>query len=252
MKKQTAFVTGGSTRLGREISLALASLGCDIVFTYHSSKNESVKTCEEIQAMGVSAHALYANLEQVESQLDFYREIFVQHKVNIIVNNAGIFERDNFKSNQSSLQKHLNINLFPSYWFTKLLAQLNIENGLIINIIDAKIAYPDGDFADYILSKAALEYFTRLSATLVAPNIRVNSVSPGAILPPTNTDASSVNNPLKNLPLNQFGSPAAIGNAVKYLVENEFITGTNMMVDGGASVFGFHSKQPGDYSCSSL
>lgn len=252
MNKKTAFVTGGSTRLGKEISLALASQGYDIVFTYHASQAESIKTCEEIQSIGVSAHTFYANLEDVESQLGFYRDIFLRHKVSIVVNNAGIFERDVFKSDQSSLQKHLNVNLFPSYWFTKLLAQLDVENGLIVNIIDAKIAYPDSDFVDYIISKAALEYFTRLSATLVAPKIRVNSVSPGAILPPPTADlnSDSIRNPLKNLPLNHYGTPAAIAKAVMYLVDNEFITGTNMMVDGGASVFGFHSKQPGDYSCS--
>ena len=252
MNKKTAFITGGSTRLGREISLALASMGFDIVFSYHSSKAESIETCREIESLGVQAHAFYANLEQVEDQLDFYREIFERYKISIVINNAGIFERDVFKSDQSSLQKHLNVNFYPAYWFTKLLTQMNIENGSVINIIDAKIAYPDGDFVDYILSKATLEYFTRLSATLVAPNIRVNSISPGAVLPPANADTNSINNPLKNVPLNKFGSASAIALAVKYLVENEFVSGTNMMVDGGASVFGFHSKELGGYSCTFL
>ena len=252
MNKKTAFVTGGATRLGREICLTLASLGYNIVFTYHSSKEEATNTCCEIESKGVQAKAFYGNLEKVEQKLDYYQDIFKKHNVEIVVNNAAIFERDVFKSSQSSLQKHLNVNLFPSYWFTKLLAQLNVKDGLIINIIDAKIAYPDGNYVDYIISKAALEYFTKLASTLVAPNIRVNSVSPGAIMPPANADANSLNNPLKNLPLDTFGDPSAIGKAIQYLVTNSFVTGVNMMVDGGASVFGFHSKQAGDYSCTSI
>ena len=79
MNKKTAFITGGSTRLGREISLVLASMGLDIVFTYHSSKAESIDTCREIKSSGVQAHAFYADLEKVEEQLDFYREIFERY-----------------------------------------------------------------------------------------------------------------------------------------------------------------------------
>lgn len=252
MNKKTALVTGGATRLGKEICLTLASLRYDIILTYHSSKEEAINTCSEIESRGVKATAFYGNLEKVEQELDYYLDIFKQHNVTVVVNNAAIFEKDVFKSSQSSLQQHLNVNLFPSYWFTKLLAQLNIKDGLIINIIDAKIAYPDGNYADYIISKAALEYFTKFSATLVAPNIRVNSVSPGAIMPPANADANSLKNPLKNIPLDVYGNPSAIGKAIQYLVTNNFVTGVNMMVDGGASVFGFHSKQAGDYSCTSI
>lgn len=107
------------------------------------------------------------------------------------------------------------------------------SGGVIINITDAGAGRTWTGFPAYTVSKAGLETLTRVLARALAPAIRVNAIAPGLILPAEEMDESEWLRLIKQLPLQAQGSTSAIVQAVKFLVENEYITGQILAVDGG-------------------
>ena len=89
---------------------------------------------------------------------------------------------------------------------------------------------------DYLLSKKFLEVFTKQVAYELAPKIRVNGIAPGVILPPKNEDENYLNSMIANIPMNSIGSINNITHSIDFLINNEFITGQVIFVDGGENL----------------
>ena len=232
--REAALITGGAKRIGKEIALLLSILGFDIALHYSRSKLDAIRTAQQIQSQGAEC-SLFAcdlsNLNQTKSLIARVQKRFPH--LAILVNNASLFEKSSFVPlDLKSLQSHMQVNFFApavlSAEFTRI-----CKKGLIINILDTHITSQKSSYPDYLLSKKALANFTQMAAVQFAPNIRVNAIAPGLILPPEGKKNDYLERLAKKVPLKKVGSPSQIALTIQFLVENEYLTGQTIFVDGG-------------------
>ncbi|HTB21418.1 MAG TPA: SDR family oxidoreductase [bacterium] len=241
LKGKRALVTGGAHRIGRAISLALAGQGCAIALHYGRSVSEARETAAEIRALGVDCSLHKADLSKAGQALTLGRKV-LGHRLGcqILVNNASIFPRVTLERAQApDFDLPYAVNLRAPALLTQAIGVPLLRKrrqGRIINITDVggRLAWPGA--LPYSLSKAGLLQLTRLSAAALAPWVLVNSVSPGPMLMPDVHSAAQRRASLKRSLLKRLGGPEEIARAVVYLAGSDFVTGTELTVDGGRSL----------------
>jgi NAD(P)-dependent dehydrogenase (short-subunit alcohol dehydrogenase family) len=235
--KKAALITGAAKRVGRVIALKLAEAGYDIAISYHNSKQEAQELRQEIIATGVGAEIFPANLldiERVKTLVSEVKQAFPH--LCLLINNASVFERASFKETTVSfLEQHLVTNFTAPFFLTQKFAEI-VEKGHVINIVDSHIKYNETPFFAYLLSKKLLASFTEMAAVALAPNITVNAISPGILLPsgPGFEEEYMQRKANKN-PLKKLATPADIAQAILSLLALP-VTGQNIFVDGGAAL----------------
>jgi NAD(P)-dependent dehydrogenase (short-subunit alcohol dehydrogenase family) len=235
LKGKTALITGAAKRIGRQIALALASKGVNIVIHYNTSVQYAEYLAEEITKIGVKYYLLQADLEvpeEAETLSD--RAWNLTGGYQILVNNASIFPQDTINSaTYESISRNFMINAWAPLLISRKFAK-KAETGKIINILDSRTKEINPKWhVSYLLSKKMLETFTNMMALEYAPGITVNGVSPGLILPPPGKDMSYIERLKDSIPLKKVGDPAQVVDAVLFLLKNDFITGQVIAVDGG-------------------
>jgi NAD(P)-dependent dehydrogenase (short-subunit alcohol dehydrogenase family) len=156
--------------------------------------------------------------------------------VRAVVNNASMFEHDEVASfSYATLERHLRANTAPAIVLARALhAQLpDGTQGVVVNLLDQKLANPNPDHLSYTLSKAALESATTMLAMALAPRVRVVGVAPGLTLhsgPMTDAEFETAH---RMTPLQRSSTPEDVARAVRFLMEAPAITGTTLLVDGG-------------------
>jgi len=234
---KVAIVTGGAVRLGKALALALAEQGARMVIHYGSSVGPAQETVEQIQAMGCDALAVQADLSQpgrVEVILNDALSHFGQ--VDILVNSAAVFEPGNwYDTTEKNWDRHFAINLKSPFFLSRAFAShVGRERaGHIVNIADWRGARPGTDHVAYTLTKAALIAMTKSLAQALAPNIQVNAIAPGLILPPPGQDRTYLEGQAREIPAQRAGSPEEIARALIFLVRSDFVTGELVFVTGG-------------------
>jgi NAD(P)-dependent dehydrogenase (short-subunit alcohol dehydrogenase family) len=231
-----AIVTGGAVRLGRALALALAQNGARVVVHYGSSGDAAQETVARIQAVS-DGIALAADLQNV-AQARGVVERAVQHfgQVDILVNSAAIFEPgDIWSTGEADWDRHFAINLKAPFFLSQAFAaHLGRERrGHIVNITDWRAFRPGSDYAAYTLTKAALVTLTHSLAQALAPNIQVNAIAPGLILPPPGQDIRYLEHKAQAIPARRPGSPDEVARAMLYLLQSDFVTGEVIFVTGG-------------------
>ena len=126
----------------------------------------------------------------------------------------------------------MTINFKIPFLLTKSFARV-FGKGNIINFVDTKVTKNSTVHLDYILSKKLLKDFTKISALELAPNIRVNGIAPGLILPPPGKDETYLLNLAKSIPLKTIGNLDEILKAVQFILDSYFFTGQILYIDGG-------------------
>jgi NAD(P)-dependent dehydrogenase (short-subunit alcohol dehydrogenase family) len=239
---KVALVTGGAHRVGRAIALALANEGTNVLVHYGGSAAAAEQTVAEIAALGVEADEAQADLsqpEQVERLFGALRERF--GRLDVLVNSAASFRQHDFlEATVEDWQQVMQVNLRAPFLCSQHAARLMLEDGggVIVNIADLFGMTPRRSFPLHSISKAGLIMLTRVSALSLGPDIRVNAIAPGAILPPASHDLAAWDRMGKVLPVKRTGDPRHVGEAVVYLAKNDFITGHVLVVDGGESLLG--------------
>jgi len=235
LKGKTALITGGAKRIGRTTALALARAGVNVVIHYRSSASEAEETAAAVRGLGVDAWTVQADFA-VETQVQtlIVRSIEVAGPINILINNASAFPEVTFdKVARDDLLRAMTIDAWTPFALGRLFAdQPGAEH--IINMVDSRIAsnYDWMHFA-YNAAKYTLGLFTKMMAVKFAPEIQVNAVAPGLILPPEGKSASYLESLKDALPMKRIGDPEYVADAIMYLLRSEFTTGQTIFVDGG-------------------
>ena len=223
--KGWALVTGASKRIGRAIALDLAAQGWDIVVHYHRSADEAKMLAEDIHALGqdaVLAEIDLANAQLAENLIPSLAEEIGM--IDILVNNASIFERDEADPGGS---RHWAINADAPRLLSKAFrAHLpKGERGVIVNLLDAVLAsagaQPAPPYAAYGKSKIFLTDMTRNMAKSFAPQVRVNGVAPGFVLPAAGQSEEEFHKIAKGRTV----TPQQVADAVRRLIETPAATG---------------------------
>lgn len=234
---KVAVVTGGAVRLGKALALALAERGVRSVIHYNASAGPAEGMVARIAAMGGEAMAIQADLSQ-PSQMSRVIAQAGDHfgQVDILVNSAAIFEPgDVYDTTEADWDRHFAINLKAPFFLSQAFAQHvgRQRPGHIVNIADWRATRPSTGYVAYTLTKAALITMTDNLALALAPNIQVNAIAPGAILPPPGKDQAYLDRLARSIPARRTGSPAAIAKALMFLLESDFVTGELIFVTGG-------------------
>lgn len=234
MTGKTALVTGAAKRLGRAIALALAQQGADIVVHYNQSEEAAQALCAELKSMGTSAWKLQADLSDADqAQALFQAAATRAGPMDILVNNASIFDRETlWETTGPSLWRNLQIHSLAPLTLARALAEQH-RPAQIVNLLDTRVTAYDREHASYHISKRVLLTLTRMLALELAPTVTVNAVAPGLILPPAGQDESYLEKLAHCNPLNRYGNPRDVADAVLFLLHGRFITGQVIYVDGG-------------------
>jgi len=241
---RVALVTGGAHRLGRAFSLALARAGLDVVVNFHSSEAEAECTVADIEAMGRRAFSYRAD---VSVEPDVVRLLAACEstygRLDVLVNSASLFESAPLESiTGADWDRVLDTNLKGPFLCSREAAPLlRRTSGLIVNIADLSALQPWPSYAHHSVSKAGLVHLTRVLARALAPDVRVNCVAPGTVLPPGEyVDATGGARALpesdpqgERTVLGRAGSPEDATRALLYFLDSPWVTGEVAVVDGG-------------------
>jgi pteridine reductase len=240
---KVALITGAAKRLGAEIARTLHSAGDNIVLHYRDSNNEAQRLCDTLnQIRPDSAITIQADLLET-SALSALITQSAQHwqRLDILINNASAFYPTPIGDvAENDWDNLLGINLKAPFFLSQsATVWLQREQGCIVNIDDIHALRPLKDHSVYSITKAGLRALTLSLAKELGPQIRVNGVSPGAILWPEDelTDHKK-QQILSRITLKRTGHPLDIAKAVRFLVHDaDYITGQILAVDGGRTLF---------------
>jgi pteridine reductase len=241
MQDRAVLVTGAARRIGAVVARRLHEAGARVVLHYHRSRAEAESLCAELNAARADSCALVqGDLLDVPSLariVDSAGEAF--GRLDGLVNNASSFYATPFGAiGEREWKDLMGTNLRAPLFLAQAAAKrLREARGAIVNVVDIHAERPLRDFTVYSVAKAGLAGLTRALAVELAPQVRVNGVSPGAILWPDegrHFDASERDRITATTPLGRVGSPEDIAGAVKYLLfDAPFVTGQVLAVDGG-------------------
>ena len=232
-----ALVTGGAHRVGREIAIALAAAGCHLAIHYHNSEKAAKGTASEAQALGVNAAIFRSDLRELDQIEGLFRLIDSEFgPLDILVNSAAIMKKVAIqKADEDDWTSTIDLNLkAPFFCIQKAAERMRISGaGAIVNISDIAGLRPWRDYPVHSMSKAGLEMLTKVAARTYAPEVRVNAVAPGPVLKPGEMPDARWQEIGNALPLHRCGNASDVARAVIFLLENDFITGETLVVDGG-------------------
>jgi len=236
---KTALITGAAKRIGKAIATALAQNGVHVALHYHRSAQDALALCHELEQLGVSAWPIPGDLMDVTQTETVFREAVARAgPIDILVNNASIFDRDTlWEATEESIAKNVRIHAVTPLILSRELAKQG-RAAHIVNLLDTRVAVYDREHASYDLSKSMLLTLTYMLALELAPNVAVNAVAPGSILPPPGLGEAYLAKLAHANPQNRIGSAEDIAEAVLFLLRSRFITGQVIYVDGGIHMKG--------------
>ncbi|MGH7505815.1 MAG: SDR family NAD(P)-dependent oxidoreductase, partial [Longimicrobiales bacterium] len=187
LQGRVALVTGGAHRVGRALALALARAGCDVAIHYHRSADEAARTVRDIEALGVRAVALTADLADATAAAPLIEDaVAALGRLDVLVNSASLFERARVADIDAAAWDRVQaVNLRAPFLLSRAAApHLAKSGGCIVNMADLSALQPWPSYAHHAVSKAGLVHLTRVLARALGPDVRVNAIAPGTVLPP--------------------------------------------------------------------
>jgi len=233
-------ITGASTGIGAETARHLAE-GNDIFIHYCTSREAAESVAADVEAKDGRAHLCQVDLSNEDGCQALFKAVEGKvDKLDVLVNNAGgLIRRKSAKECDWKLMEEIfALNTFSAMMVTSLFIPM-LEKGEdpnIINITSVAMRHGGPTATIYAASKAALDSYTRGAAKELAPNIRVNAVAPGVIVTPFHDKVSTPEQLeawRKGNPLERNGDPIHIAQTIKFIVENNFLNGETIDVNGG-------------------
>lgn len=236
-----ALVTGAAKRVGRVIARELAGRGANVVVHYNSSAAEAAEAVRELEALGVRALALQAELGVPAQVTALARDAEARTGgIAVLVNSASNYLRVPFDGlTEETWDASLDVNLKAPFLLAWHLgrAMRDRGEGAIVNIADWAGERPYKDYLPYCVSKAGVICLTKALAKELAPAVRVNAVAPGPVLLPDDFGPDARAAVERATPLRRVGAPEDVARCIRFLVEEaNFSTGALFHVDGGRAI----------------
>jgi pteridine reductase len=235
LRGRRALVTGAGVRVGRAIARELMSRGVHVAIHCHRSEKQARELAKEAEALGLSAPIRKADLSdgQQASSLAAWAAGALEG-LDILVNSAAIMERQPLAEvTPASWDRTVNLNLRGAFFVAQGAAKVLNEGGAIVNVADLAAFERWTGYPAHVISKAGVVAMTELLAKALAPRIRVNAVAPGAVLLPDDWTEEARRRLVSTTPLGRLGAPSDVAKAVTYLLEQDYVTGETLVVDGG-------------------
>jgi len=243
LKGKAILITGGR-RVGSALALMLADRGVNVALTYHTSRETIERTASEVEARGVRALAIAADLADPDQAQGTVAQVIDRFgRIDALVNMASIFRRTPFRSlSPADYDAMIAANLTAPYHAAvfagqRMLDQPTNESGLkgkIINVGDWSTERPYRDYLPYIVAKGGLTTMTLALAVELAPEVTVTMVQPAMIDPPPSMTPSEREAVVAATPLAREGKPDDANRLILYLLEGtDFATGSCYRIDGG-------------------
>ncbi len=242
MFQKTALITGAAKRIGAATARYLHNQGMNVIVHYNQSAKEANELVRELNAIrNDSAITIQGNLEYKE----YYPAIIdaalaFKGGLDVLINNASAFYPTPMSEvTEENWNALIHTNLKAPLFLSQLAApSLRKAQGCIINITDIHGLRPLAEHAIYSISKSGLLSLTQSLAKELAPKIRVNAVSPGAIAWPENIEEDNKQSIMRKIPLAKTGEVDDIAKAITFLIRDaDYITGQIINVDGGRTLY---------------
>ncbi len=252
-KVPTVLVTGAARRLGREIALTLATAGWRVAVHYRDSADDAAQTAADCSQRTAGAASFRCDLDD-EAAVRALLPTVVQSlgRVDAVVNSASTFEHDSSASfTYAAMEKHLRSNTGAAVLLAQAL-HTHVQQrqavgtephapaaAVVVNLLDQKLWNQNPDFFSYTLSKAALEAANTMLALALSPLVRVVGVAPGLTLTSHMLSDAKFEALHKLSPLGRSSTPEDVASTVLFAIQNQSITGTTLLVDGGQHLMRF-------------
>ncbi len=246
-RNRVALVTGsGKRRVGNAIARALAGRGFSIAVCYRHSAREAQETTEELRRQGVEAEAFPVDVAEEAHVQRLFREVLERFgRLDVLVTAAAIWEPKPLEQvTAADVFRHFAINTLGTFLCCQqagLIMARQPEGGAIVTLGDWAVERPYPGYAAYFPSKGAIPAMTRSLAVELArrnPAIRVNCVLPGPVMLPPALSPEERREAIAGTLLGREGRPEHVAQAVLFFVENDFVTGACLPVDGGRTIAG--------------
>jgi len=245
---KVAIVTGASGQLGQAIAVGLAEKGMDVVCHYHTHQKMVDQAIAAIEQSGRRAVAVRADLADPAASEIIFEQAVQFGSVRVLINSASVFERSPIGTlTHVNVSKITAINLTAPLLlcsaFTDYLKAEGVDVksadkpfATIINMVDVGAVKPWAQYSPYCASRVAMIGATKSLAKELAPGVTVNAVAPGIVTWPGKMDPSEEEKQLKLIPAGRFGEPNDINRTINFLLNNPYITGQTICIDGGRSL----------------
>lgn len=245
-EQPVALITGaGKKRVGWNVAVALARRGFRIAIHYRSSAAEALAGVTELKSTGTDAMAVQADLADataIEKMVQAVRQQF--GRIDVLVNCAAIWESKRLEEvTADDVRRHFEVNTLGTFLCCQKVGLQMVQQpdgGLIVNFGDWADARPYTDYAAYFPSKGAVASLTRCLAVELGsrnPRVRVNAILPGPVMLPEDMPADVRERVVNATLVRREGTPDHIALAILSFVDNNFLTGVLLPVDGGRTIF---------------
>jgi pteridine reductase len=244
--QRVALVTGsGKHRIGWHVADALAGRGYALAVHYRTSAAEAADAVACLRGRGVEADAFQADLtDEVAACGLIHAALDRFGRLDVLVNGAGLWQRKRLEDvTAAAVRRHFEVNVLSTFLCSQQAGLAMVrqpEGGCIVNLGDWAEARPYPGYAAYFASKGAIPTLTRCLAVELGtrnPRVRVNCILPGPVMmPPTLTDEER-REAISATLVRREGSPANVAGAVLFFIDNDFVTGACLPVDGGRTIY---------------
>ncbi len=244
--QKIALVTGsGKRRVGAHVADALADRGYALALHYHTSGDEAMAAVERYRSRGVEAIALQADLADESAACGLVRSTLDRFgRLDVLVNCAATWNSKSLEDvTAADIRRFFEVNTLSTFLCTQhagLAMVKQPEGGCIVTVGDWATHRPYLNYAAYFPSKGAIPTLTRTMAVELGtrnPAVRVNCILPGPVMLPPDLPEAEKRQAIDATLVKREGRPENIAQAVMFLIDNDFMTGACIPVDGGRSIY---------------
>ena len=249
---KVALVTGaGRRRVGNVVAQTLAAHGYAVALHYHRSAQEAQETVVTLKAHGVAAQAFPADVSKPEKVGRLFDQV-MEHfgRLDVLVTAAAIWDSVPFEAiTPDDLRRNFEVNVLGTFLCCQHAARIMVrqpEGGAIVTLGDWAVVRPYRDYGAYFVAKGSIPTMTRMLAVELAaqnPAVRVNCIHPGPVLFQEDVPEAERVRAIAGTLVRRPGRPEHVAHAVMFLVENDFVTGVVLPVDGGRTIAGGETER---------